>query len=397
MADKNFYSQNISQQITSGQLLPSILKSSLVLLFSFMLISLAGCDSSSSGGDNGDGSGGSEMTGGDDTGDQTGGGGDMDAGGDTGGGEDGSGGSIVEAGGTLPPNPETFAYVEGGTESQTLDYYRIEGLPSQTASKREIESSTGRPAIVWFHGGGWVTGSKDNIEGIAFEIAELAGFHLVSVGYRLAGQGADPWPGMIQEVKSAIRWLRLNADMLGIDPDHIIVTGESAGAHLAAMIASSHGVAGLEGTVNPGASSEVQGAVLFYGPYEFDTIVGQGLEVLVTAMCGLELNPLPVWFLLDCPLPGSFDLDPLSACNSDDLTEASPVTHVDGTDPPMFVASGTLDCFVPWQQALDMQNALNAAGVPNETSVTQGGEHDADTLDVTAEQVVMFLDENIGK
>lgn len=149
--------------------------------------------------------------------------------GDMSGGDDGSGGSIVEAGGTLSENPETFAYIDGGTARQMLDFYRIEGLQSQTVSERELIISTERPVLVWFHGGGWVSGSKDNIEGIAFEIAELAGFHLVSVGYRLAGQEADPWPGIIVEVKSAVRWLKLNAGMLGIDPEQIIVTGESAG------------------------------------------------------------------------------------------------------------------------------------------------------------------------
>ena len=210
-----------------------------------------------------------------------------------------------------------------------------------------------------------------------------------------APNGAEPWPGIIREVKSAIRWLKLNAGMLGIDPDNLIVTGESAGAHLAAMIALSSGVANLEGTVNPGASSDVQGAVVFYGPYDFDTIVGQALDVLLTGNCGIELNPLPVWALLGCPVPEDI-FDPLSGCDGSDLDEASPVTHVDQGDPPVFIAAGTEDCFVPWMQALDLQNALNAAGVTNEVSITTGGKHDADTLNVTPEQVVSFIGGNVG-
>ena len=239
MAEHGESSQYISNITTPGSLFSFILTASLVLLLLSMLISAVGCDSTSSDGENGSGNGGSEMGGGDDMGGQMGENGDMDGGDDMGGGEDGSGESIVEAGGTLSENPETFEYVDGGTARQMLDIYRVEGLPSQSVSERGLITSAGRPVLVWFHGGGWVTGSKDNIEGIAFEIAELAGFHLVSVGYRLAGQGADPWPGIIVEVKSAVRWLKLNAGMLGIDPEQIIVTGESAGAHLAAMIASS--------------------------------------------------------------------------------------------------------------------------------------------------------------
>jgi len=118
-------------------------------------------------------------------------------GGTDGGGGNGSGPGIdIETGGTLAPEPETFFYVEGGTERQTLDLYRINGV------------STPRPALVWFHGGGWVINSKENIEGIAFDIAEAGGFQLISVGYRLVGQGAEDWPGIIREVKSAVRWIK---------------------------------------------------------------------------------------------------------------------------------------------------------------------------------------------
>jgi acetyl esterase/lipase len=299
--------------------------------------------------------------------------------GNGGGGGSGSGAGIdIEPGGTVAAEPETFFYVDGGTERQTLDLYRIEGI------------SLPRPALVWFHGGGWVINSKENIEGIAFDIAEAGGFHLVSVGYRLAGQGAEDWPGIVREVKSAVRWLKQNAEGLGIDPDAIIVTGESAGAHLAAMVALSAGVASFEGTVNPGASSEVAAAVLFYGPYDFNTIVEEALEVLLTGQCGAELNPLPIWALLECPVPDDI-FDPLSECDESDLDEASPVTHVDAGDPPVFIAAGTEDCFVPWMQALDLEDALDASGVTNELSITEGGEHDADTLDVTPAQVIEFL------
>lgn len=314
------------------------------------------------------------------------------------GGGDG-GGSIVGSGGTLPDDPEAFSYVAGGSDRQTVDFFRIAGVDLPTEASRGAVEAGKRPVLVWFHGGGWVINDKTNIEPIAFEIAELAGFHLASVGYRLAGPtgSQDPWPGMIHEVKSAIRWLKLNSEMLDIDPNYIFTTGESAGAHLAAMIALSAGVQELEGNVNPGATSDVAGAVLFYGPYEFTTIVDQALGLVLDGTCSVDtLNPLAVWALLDCPVPDNV-LDPLSGCSAMDLTEASPITHVDGADPPVFAANGTDDCFVPFEQVFDLQNALNSAGVTNEVSVTNGGEHDVDTLNVTAQQVVDFLDENAGE
>lgn len=356
----------------------TVIRAFLVLTLVLALIALMACDDSSNSGDGG----GSD-------------GGGMDGGGDMGGG----GSGIIEAGGKLPDDPETFSYVSGGSNRQTLDFYRIAGVDLPTQASRGVLEAGTRPALVWFHGGGWVINDKTNIEPIAFEIAELAGFHLVSVGYRLAGPtgSQDPWPGMIHEVKSAIRWLKLNSEMLGIDPDYIFTTGESAGAHLAAMVALSAGVPELEGSVNPGASSDVAGAVLFYGPYDFSTIVDQGLGLVLDQTCSVEtLNPLAVWALLDCPVPDSV-LDALSGCSAMELTQSSPVTHVDGGDPPIFAASGTDDCFVPFQQVFDLQNELNAANVPNEVSVTNGGEHDVETLNVSAQQVVDFLDENAGK
>jgi len=370
---------NISSNVYTNNIKPVwvlriILRAFLALSLILILLPVIACDGTSES-DNGGG----------------------DVGGAMGGGDGGAG--IVEPGGTLADVPETFSYVAGGTGRQTLDFFSITGLPSQKEASRGLAESSGRPVLVWFHGGGWVINDKTNIEPIAFEIAELAGFHLVSVGYRLAGPAGsqDPWPGMIHEVKSAIRWLKLNAGMLGIDSDYIITTGESAGAHLAAMVALSAGVQDLEGTVNPGATSDVAGAVLFYGPYEFDTVVNQGLDLVLGGTCIVDtLNPLAVWALLDCPVPDNV-LDPLSGCSGMDLKEAGPVTHVDAADPPIFAASGTDDCFVPFQQVFDLQNALNAAGVPNEVSVTNGGEHDVETLSVTAQQIVEFLDENVGK
>lgn len=312
-------------------------------------------------------------------------------------GNNNTGGGLTGTGGTLSEMPKTFSYVVGGTARQMLDFYKFEGLEPVSTSRisRETETSP-RPVLVWFHGGGWVAGQKEDIAPIAFDIAEEAGFHLVSVGYRLSGMDAEPWPGIIHEVKSAIRWLKINAEELGIDHDLIIVGGESAGAHLAAMIAASSGVEGLEGGANPGVSSSVAGAVLFYGPYNLNKIAAHGDEISVSGDCGTGYDPTPVLSLLDCPMPGGeLSEDPISGCNQMELADASPLSHIDAADPPMYLASGTSDCVVPWQQTLDMQNALSSAGVPHEVSITQGGQHDTGTLDASAQDVTSFLAANV--
>ncbi len=303
--------------------------------------------------------------------------------GGNGGGNGGGGGGgnvTIVPGGTLSTTPMTMEYVAGGGERQSLDYYRI----------NDIESP--RPVLVYFHSGGWVIGSKENIEEIALDIAETGGFHLVSANYRLADESNDAWPEVVHDAKAVVRYLRQNAASLGIDPNAIIAIGESAGAHLAAMLATTDGVASLEGPANPGFSSEVVGGVLFYGPYDLNTIAGQGLEIALS--CGPELNPLPVVALLGCELSLN-PLDPLENCAQNDLDQASPVFHVDSGDKPAFIANGTADCFVPWKQSRDLRDALSAAGVPHEWILTQGGEHKANTLDVSAGDVIEFIEDNM--
>ncbi|MEH1122876.1 alpha/beta hydrolase [Micromonospora sp. CPCC 206061] len=91
-----------------------------------------------------------------------------------------------------------------------------------------------RPALVWMHGGGFVFGDLDMAEAdwTAREVAARAGAVVVSVDYRLAVGGVR-YPVPHDDVVAAIRWVRDNAEALGIDPARITVAGASAGGNLA--------------------------------------------------------------------------------------------------------------------------------------------------------------------
>ncbi len=95
------------------------------------------------------------------------------------------------------------------------------------------------PAIAFFHGGGWVFGDPSEFHGACRRYAEK-GFVTFSFQYRLSinDNGIYPHPGItliesVKDARSAIRWLRENAETLKIDPDKIIVSGQSAGGQLA--------------------------------------------------------------------------------------------------------------------------------------------------------------------
>ena len=118
-----------------------------------------------------------------------------------------------------------------------------------------------RVGVLVIHGGGWMTGEKEQLEGYAISLGRK-GYVCVTNSYRLASEPAarpeqqenpasmtnqgeagghfaaeeGKWPAMIHDCKAAVRWMRANCGELGISPDHIAVTGNSAGGHLSLMV-----------------------------------------------------------------------------------------------------------------------------------------------------------------
>lgn len=104
------------------------------------------------------------------------------------------------------------------------------------------DSGAARPAVVFFHGGGWVAGpvSQFNRQASYFS---ARGLTTVQVEYRLVRMKSDDViVAPIEDAKSAVRWLRKHAQALQIDPDRIAAAGGSAGGHLAAFLGTKHGV-----------------------------------------------------------------------------------------------------------------------------------------------------------
>ena len=90
------------------------------------------------------------------------------------------------------------------------------------------------PGFVFFHGGGMVAGSIETHDSICAALAEVTGCRLVSVGYRLAPE--HKFPAAVEDAIAATRWVSEQASSLGIDPERLVVGGDSAGATLAAVV-----------------------------------------------------------------------------------------------------------------------------------------------------------------
>src|SRR5215813_10908607 len=140
---------------------------------------------------------------------------------------------------------------------------------SLDALRPERDSGTALPVVLWLHGGGWYSGDKRFvIHTHKLDFLVRSGFVVASVEYRLSDEAS--FPAQIHDVKAALRWLRARPEVLGIDPERVAIAGFSAGAHLAALAATTAGVPELEGeSGSPGYSTRVRAAIAMAPPTDF--------------------------------------------------------------------------------------------------------------------------------
>lgn len=135
--------------------------------------------------------------------------------------------------------------------------FEIDGPAGKIAMRflRPTET-TSDGAILYLHGGGFVLGSLESHHRLMRLLAIEAGATLIGVGYRLAPE--HPFPGPLDDSLAAVRWLQAHAVELNLDPDRIVIAGDSAGANLA--------LACLLEQRDRGEPMPIGGA-LFYGCY----------------------------------------------------------------------------------------------------------------------------------
>ncbi|GET36795.1 alpha/beta hydrolase [Microseira wollei] len=226
----------------------------------------------------------------------------------------------------------------------------------------EEKSSQPLPVLIYIHGGGWVAGSKDlclkNIQkrqGMQKFMGR--GYALACINYRFSDRAL--FPAQIQDVKTAVRWLKQNADRYNLNQDKIGAWGESAGGHLSALLATSAGVKELEGNPkNPQFSSRIQAVVNFYGPTDFTKVPPAFEQPYTPALEKYKQRPWYHYTKVTNRLLGGAVSKKLKLA-----TLANPITHIDTQDPPFLIAHGALDDIVPLSQSELLVKALQAKGV----------------------------------
>ena len=237
---------------------------------------------------------------------------------------------------------DELVYARDGQRAMHLDLYRPAKPPRDLL-----------PAVVVLRGGGWQHGDSKGFAFIASALAQ-AGFAAACVQYRTSQEA--PFPAAVQDAKAAVRWLRANAEAYRIDPDAIGAIGGSAGAHLAAMLATSAAAADLEGDGgNAGVSSRISAAVAMAPAVDF-----------------VDLTPYPKVALMAMePFLGA----PLER-HLDERRRASPAGYVTREAAPILLIHSDVDPGPPYGQSLLMRDKYRAAGAHAELLTIPGGPHD---------------------
>jgi acetyl esterase len=223
------------------------------------------------------------------------------------------------------------------------------GGPIRLRHYRPVEAAS-LPTLIYMHGGGFVVGSLDTHDRVMRLLALDSGAAVLGIDYRLAPE--YPFPAPLDDCVAAVRWIRDAAQSLGVDPERVVLAGDSAGANLA--------LASLLDLRDAGDLDGIKGGALFYGCFwrRLDTPAharfGGGSWRLGTD----EMRWFWQHYLGDRSKP-----DP----------RAEPL-HADLRGlPPLFLTAAALDPL--YDDTIELDRRLEAAGVAHELEVYPGLVH----------------------
>jgi acetyl esterase/lipase len=287
--------------------------------------------------------------------------------------------------GFFPMPPADVSYIRrksldvpyaGISQAQQLDIY----LPP--------EGDGPFPVILHVHGGGFEMGDKRDMPLLPLLQGLERGYAVASANYRLSGEAI--FPAGLQDVKTAIRWLRANALAYHLDGSRIAAWGGSAGGYYVVMVCLTANVPELEDLSlgNPGVPCNVQAGVDWFGPTDFSKMD----EQLTASGMGQPDHG-------DAHSPESRFLGAKIAEIPETVRRANPLTYVHPGIPPMLIQHGRIDPLVPVQQSMILAQKLEEVVGPDriEFDILENTGH-GDPLfetDENLDKVFHFLDRHL--
>ncbi|MDP9114059.1 MAG: alpha/beta hydrolase [Acidobacteriota bacterium] len=202
---------------------------------------------------------------------------------------------------------------------------------------RPSEHSTST-VVILIHGGGWRNGSRKDMAPYAAMLVRL-GFVAIAAEYRLLGEA--PWPAQIEDIRDVVRWVRAQAETLGIDPQKIAIQGFSAGGQLALLAA---------GTPRDSLDS-VAAVISLFAPTNLLAHGPPGFPSPAETLLGRDATEA-------------------------EISAANPSANVTSAFPPVFLLHGSDDPLVPVKSTLEFFDLLLDTGVPADLHVLHGQTHE---------------------
>lgn len=253
--------------------------------------------------------------------------------------------------------------ISGVVYSQVFERGRsVRGLKMTLFVPRTKEN---KPAVLYFPGGGFTSADHEKFLEMRYALAR-AGYVVAACEYRAV---PNKFPALLEDAKAAVRWMRAHASEFGVDADRIGLLGDSAGGYVVQMSGATNGEKNWDVGDFKEVSSDVQAVVSIYGISDLTTIgEGIGNENVHASAAVTEA------LLLNGPAfkdfaGASVNADPQKA------KAASPIGHVDGTEPPFLLMHGSGDKVVSPLQSKKMFEALQNKKVEAEYVLVRGAEH----------------------
>ena len=210
------------------------------------------------------------------------------------------------------------------------------------------------PCVVFIQGSGWGKQNCYSTLPMLIDIARM-GFVVASVEYRPAF--VEPFPGFVSDVKAAIRFLKANSELYGIDPTRIAIWGDSSGGHTSLMVGSTGWTKEFDDGIYPEQDSSVCACVAYYGVSEFSPFLEGGKYAR--------------------PFLFNHILGDEGAKRPDAVQWISPVSyiHEEQNYPPFLLMHGDVDATVPFEQSVFMYNKLRQCGKRVDLYKVRGANH----------------------
>ncbi len=276
---------------------------------------------------------------------------------------------------TFTKEVKKFPFIKIVKKLQNASVHESKDLVYKSINSRELHldayfknQNAAMPAVVLIHGGGWKSGNKSQMHFLAQEIASK-GYACFCIEYRLSDEAK--YPAAITDVKSAIKFIKLNAQKFNVDVNKVAVLGCSSGGQMAALIGTTNGNKEFEDNTDVKHNASVQAIIDMDGILAFHHPESK------------EAKAAALW------LDGTYEEKP------EVWEAASALTHTGSTTPPILFINSNMPRFHAGRD--DMIAILTKFGIYSEVKTIANSPHSFWFFDPWFDEIVTYSTQFLDK